>query len=72
MTEELTLKKRGWICRTINHDKRLIFTKALAMDGMGYQLFAGATFTLNKNSGISWSNILDEFVNGLDFRGLCR
>ncbi len=68
VTEEFTLEECGWIGRTISHDKGLVFTKALVMDGMRYQFFAGTAFALNKNRGVCRSNILDEFVDRLNIR----
>ena len=34
---------------------------------MGYQLFAGAAFALNKNRGICGRDVFDELVHLLDF-----
>jgi hypothetical protein len=56
MAEELAFHETAWHCRAVQLDIWTALSKALLMNGLGYNFLAGAGFTLNKDNRIGSSD----------------
>ena len=61
MAEEFGFHQRFGNGRAVDGDKRTVLARALVVDGLGDQIFAGAAFALNEDcGGLAGGHLLHE------------